>query len=60
LNQAFHPKKLNADDAKVSFYPVYYVVFNGMKENKTEGLKTSSCWLVEKDRSMESISRKAL
>ncbi len=34
----FHPQKLNPDDAKVIFHPVDYVVFNGMKENKTEGL----------------------
>lgn len=38
LDMVFHPQKLNPDDAKVIFHPVDYVVFNGMKENKTEGL----------------------
>lgn len=38
LDMVFHPQKLNPDDAKVIFHPLDYVVFNGMKENKTEGL----------------------
>lgn len=38
VDKVFHPQKLNPDDAKVIFHPVDYVVFNGMKENKTEGL----------------------
>jgi predicted Holliday junction resolvase-like endonuclease len=38
-DNVFHPQKLNPDDAKVIFHPVDYVVFNGMKDNKTEGLK---------------------
>jgi predicted Holliday junction resolvase-like endonuclease len=38
VDMVFHPQKLNPDDAKVIFHPVDYVVFNGMKENKTEGL----------------------
>jgi predicted Holliday junction resolvase-like endonuclease len=39
VDKVFHPQKLNPDDAKVIFHPVDYVVFNGMKDNKTEGLK---------------------
>ena len=38
VDKVFHPQQLNPDDAKVIFHPVDYVVFNGMKENKTEGL----------------------
>lgn len=38
VDKVFHPQKLNPDDAKVIFHPLDYVVFNGMKENKTEGL----------------------
>lgn len=38
VDKVFHPQKLNPDDAKVIFHPVDYVVFNGMKENKTDGL----------------------
>jgi predicted Holliday junction resolvase-like endonuclease len=38
VDMVFYPQKLNPDDAKVIFHPVDYVVFNGMKENKTEGL----------------------
>jgi predicted Holliday junction resolvase-like endonuclease len=39
VDKVFHPQKLNPDDAKVIFHPVDYVVFNGMKVNKTDGLK---------------------
>lgn len=39
VDKVFHPQRLNPDDAKVIFHPVDYVVFNGMKDNKTEGLK---------------------
>jgi predicted Holliday junction resolvase-like endonuclease len=39
VDKVFHPQQLNPDDAKVIFHPVDYVVFNGMKDNKTEGLK---------------------
>ena len=38
MDKVFHPQKLNPDDAKVIFPPVDYVVFNGIKENKLEGL----------------------
>ena len=39
VEKVFHPQKLNPDDAKVIFHQVDYVVFNGMKDNKSEGLK---------------------
>jgi len=39
VDKVFHPQKLNPDDAKVIFHPVDYVVFNGMKDAATEGLK---------------------
>lgn len=39
MDKVFYPQQLNPDDAKVIFHPVDYVVFNGMKDNKTEGLK---------------------
>lgn len=34
IDRVFTPKGLNPDDAKTIFYPIDYVVFNGMKENK--------------------------
>ncbi len=35
IDPIFTPRRLNADDAKVIFHPIDYVVFNGMKK---EGL----------------------
>lgn len=32
VDMVFSPKKLNADDAKVIFHPVDYLVFKGMKD----------------------------
>jgi predicted Holliday junction resolvase-like endonuclease len=32
IDPVFAPRRLNADDAKVLFHPVDYVVFRGMKE----------------------------
>ena len=32
IDPIFTPRKLNADDAKVIFHPIDYVVFNGMKK----------------------------
>jgi len=29
----FAPRKLNADDAKVIFHPIHYIVFKGMKDS---------------------------
>lgn len=31
FDKVFKPKKLNADDSKVIFHPIDYIVFNGMK-----------------------------
>jgi predicted Holliday junction resolvase-like endonuclease len=31
FDNVFKPKKLNADDSKVIFHPIDYIVFNGMK-----------------------------
>jgi len=31
IDPVFAPRKLNADDAKVIFHPIDYIVFNGMK-----------------------------
>jgi len=39
VDKVFTPQKLNPDDAKVIFHPVDYVVFNGMKDNRVDGLK---------------------
>lgn len=40
VDHIFTPMKLNADDAKVIFHPVDFVVFNGMKAAANgEGLK---------------------
>ena len=39
VDKVFHPQQLNPDDAKVIFHPVDYVVFNGMKDDATEGMK---------------------
>jgi len=38
IDGVFAPLKLNPDDAKVIFHPVDYLVFNGMKNAKTEGI----------------------
>lgn len=35
IDPVFAPRRLNADDAKVLFHPVDYVVFRGMKEQGT-------------------------
>ncbi len=35
IDPVFAPRRLNADDAKVLFHPVDYVVFRGMKEQAT-------------------------
>jgi hypothetical protein len=35
VDKVFHLQKPNPGDAKVIFYPMYYVVFNGMKINMT-------------------------
>jgi predicted Holliday junction resolvase-like endonuclease len=35
IDPVFAPRRLNADDAKVLFHPVDYVVFRGMKEEGT-------------------------
>ena len=32
IDPVFAPRKLNADDAKVIFHPIDYIVFKGMKE----------------------------
>ena len=39
VDKVFHPQQLNPDDAKVIFHPVDYVVFNGMKDDGTDGMK---------------------
>ena len=31
FDKVFNPKKINADDSKVIFHPIDYIVFNGMK-----------------------------
>jgi predicted Holliday junction resolvase-like endonuclease len=33
IDPVFAPRKLNADDAKVIFHPIDYIVFKGMKDN---------------------------
>lgn len=35
IDPIFAPRKLSADDAKVIFHPIDYVVFNGMNSEKT-------------------------
>ena len=35
IDPVFTPRKLNADDAKVIFHPIDYVVFNGMKKENS-------------------------
>jgi len=35
IDPVFTPRKLNPDDAKVIFHPIDYIVFNGMKKNKS-------------------------
>ena len=35
IDPVFTPRKLNADDAKVIFHPIDYVVFNGMKKGSS-------------------------
>ena len=35
IDPVFAPRRLNADDAKVLFHPVDYVVFRGMKDSDT-------------------------
>jgi len=35
VDPVFTPRKLNADDAKVIFHPIDYVVFNGMKKGSS-------------------------
>jgi predicted Holliday junction resolvase-like endonuclease len=35
IDPIFAPRKLSADDAKVLFHPIDYVVFNGMNSEKT-------------------------
>jgi predicted Holliday junction resolvase-like endonuclease len=35
IDPVFAPRRLNADDAKVLFHPVDYVVFRGMKDQGT-------------------------
>jgi len=35
IDPIFTPRKLNPDDAKVIFHPIDYIVFNGMKKNKS-------------------------
>jgi predicted Holliday junction resolvase-like endonuclease len=35
IDTVFMPRNLNADDAKVIFHPVDYLVFNGMKAKGT-------------------------
>ncbi len=32
IDPVFAPRKLNADDAKVIFHPIDYIVFKGMKD----------------------------
>ena len=38
IDTIFHPNKYNADDAKVMFHPVDFLIFNGMKENSVKNL----------------------
>jgi predicted Holliday junction resolvase-like endonuclease len=33
IDPVFAPRKLNADDAKVIFHPIDYIVFRGMKDS---------------------------
>ena len=54
VDTVFHPNKFNADDAKVMFHPVDFLIFNGMK-NKNE-IKN----LVLFDREIKNKEQKAL
>jgi len=35
IDPVFAPRKLNADDAKVIFHPIDYIVFKGMKDSSS-------------------------
>lgn len=53
IDTIFHPNNLSADDAKVMFHPVDFVVFNGMKiSNEIE--------ITLLDRVVENTAQKAL
>lgn len=38
FDKVFKPKKLNADDSKVVFHPIDYIVFNGMKAGEIKNI----------------------
>ncbi|HWI93663.1 MAG TPA: Holliday junction resolvase-like protein [Flavisolibacter sp.] len=38
IDGVFHPKKMNADDSKVIFHPIDYIVFNGMKSGEMKNI----------------------
>lgn len=38
FDKVFTPKKLNADDSKVIFHPIDYIVFNGMKSGQMKNI----------------------
>ena len=54
IDTIFTPNNYNADDAKVMFHPVDFLIFNGMKE------KNSIDNLVLFDREVKEAAQKAL
>jgi len=51
FDRVFKPKKLNADDSKVIFHPIDYIVFNGMKTGLMKNI-------ILMDRAKETASEK--
>lgn len=53
FDKVFKPKKLNADDSKVIFHPIDYIIFNGMKTGRMKNI-------ILMDRKKETISEKQI